>query len=80
LDADADPDPGIRKFFDPGSGIWDGKNSDPGSEMNIFKIFKGTLYMIKDEFDNFEVQIYKSYTAFYVNKVEFGLGSEFGAG
>jgi hypothetical protein len=27
--------------------------------------------MIKVEFDNFKVQIYKSYTDFYVNKVEF---------
>jgi hypothetical protein len=30
FDADADPDPGSRNLFDPGSGIWDGKNSDPG--------------------------------------------------
>jgi hypothetical protein len=36
--------------------------------------------MIKDEFDNFEVQIYKSHTDFYVNKVKFCLGSEFGVG
>ncbi len=28
FDTDADPDPGFGNFFDPGSGIRDGKNSD----------------------------------------------------
>ncbi len=27
---DADADPGFENLFDPGSGIQDGKNSDPG--------------------------------------------------
>jgi hypothetical protein len=44
FDADANPDPGSGFFFNPGSGIRvfyrgsgirDGKNSDPGSGINI---------------------------------------------
>jgi hypothetical protein len=35
FDADADPDPGSGKLFDPRSGIRVGKNSDPGSGINI---------------------------------------------
>jgi hypothetical protein len=30
FDADADPDPGYGNLFDSGSGIRDGKNTDPG--------------------------------------------------
>jgi hypothetical protein len=30
FDADANQDPGPGNLFDPGSGIQDGKNSDPG--------------------------------------------------
>ncbi len=32
---DADPDPGYRNLFYPGSGIRDGKNSDQRSGINI---------------------------------------------
>ncbi len=35
FDADADPDSGSGNLFEPGSGIRVGKNSDPGSEINI---------------------------------------------
>ncbi len=35
FDADADPDPGSGDLIDPGSGIRAGKNSDPGSGVNI---------------------------------------------
>jgi hypothetical protein len=31
----ADPDPGSGAFLTPGSGIRDGKKSDPGSGINI---------------------------------------------
>jgi hypothetical protein len=31
----ADADPGSGNLFDPGSGIRDGKNTDPGSGINI---------------------------------------------
>jgi hypothetical protein len=35
FDPDADPNPGYGNLLDPGSGIRDGKNSDPGSGINI---------------------------------------------
>ncbi len=38
---DADADPGSGNLFDPGYGIWDGKNSDPGSGMEKIRIRDG---------------------------------------
>ncbi len=35
FDADEDADPGFGNLCDPGSGIRDGKNSDPRSGINI---------------------------------------------
>jgi hypothetical protein len=55
---DADPDPGSGIFFEPGSGIRNGKNSDPGSWINIpdpqgsatlEKTSKNYRYIVKQE-------------------------------